>query len=104
MNIERFKLVRDHVAKNHKFDMDISYNACGSPACVIGSAATLAGFAEPKRFSPDSERLADWLGVTRDEFFFIFLGHFSEEVRADITKEETLEFLDWCIENERIMI
>ncbi len=54
------------------------------------------------QFSPDSERLAEWLGIDRDAYFFIFLGHFSENPREEITKEETLAFLDTCIENERV--
>ncbi len=37
MNVERFKLVRQHVADNPQFDMDISYNASWGAARVVGN-------------------------------------------------------------------
>jgi hypothetical protein len=105
MNVERMKLVRDAVAANERFKMVPKQWPCGSPACVMGSARELMNQEEAKGMFENA-----WLGLIEEDYDHILLGRFVKSTRerpvtilANITKEETLAYLDRCIEAGRVI-
>jgi hypothetical protein len=116
MNVENFKLVREHVALNEEFHMENMRTECGTPACVMGSAEAIirslyesGALSEGK--SPlypcgryvDQIFMREWLGVDSVEFDQIFLGNFSRNYLSNIRKAEVLAYLDLCIERGEIV-
>ena len=113
MNIENFKLLRDHVANNSKFDMGRVTHPCGSAACIMGSAEALilsemkdAFTSEFTYYSLDGRLYVDqyyirakWLDISTHEFDHLHMGLFSAEHDMNfITQEEAVAFLNKCIE------
>ena len=109
MNVENFKLVREHVNNNSRFMMADFRHPCGSAACIIGSAEVLM-FSQGYR-SDDSypyhggtvrrlnrTDICEWLGITTRQYEHLYSGSFSTEYINSLTKEDAVAFLDRCIE------
>ena len=111
MDIENFKLLREHVAGNPKFDMENVLHWCGSAACIMGSAEALIIANTDRRelrgdlYTDDQQRLRvhmryikEWLGIETSEYLHIYVGGFSKFNMDKITQEEAVDYLDRCIE------
>ena len=110
MNVENFKLVREHVNNNPDFTMADFRHPCGSAACIIGSAEVLMlsqGYRcddsylhHPEGPIPRANRtdICEWLGITYREYEHLYSGCFSTEHIESLTKEDAVAFLDRCIE------
>jgi hypothetical protein len=116
MNVENFKLVREHVARNEEFHMENMRTECGTPACVMGSAEAIIRSLHAAGVLPEAELslfscgryvdqifMREWLGVNSVEFDQIFLGSFSRNYLSNIRKAEVLAYLDLCIERGEIV-
>ncbi len=106
LNIENFKLVRQHVEINPAFDMETYYHPCGTAACIVGSASVLARQINNLTGPIATQAVvSDFLGLTDiynedfDEFELAFLQHGKwspNGMRA--SKAEALLYLDKVIE------
>jgi hypothetical protein len=108
MNTERMKILRDAVVANERFCMSNEFTYGGLASCVVGSAWLLASNEERCRFSPcslvRSKTVRKWLGITTPQYKHIMLGQFSSSDLRDISKQETLIFLDECISAGRVIM
>lgn len=111
MNIENMKKVRDAVAAADEktgtgFDMAHYFSStfakpgdCGTTACIAGHAAILAG--DIRSLSPSVA--CEYLGLTRAESNHIFFGKWAPKDYTEISQEEAVEYLDACIDMERVL-
>ena len=122
MNIENFKKLRDCIANEANFfsmeiygyDPDKTYFIFFGPVPACNTPCSLAGWAQhlenPMERSRSESQYGDahvsaqkWLGLTPKEGRYMFQGHWSKSERLEkITREETLEYLDYVIETGKV--
>lgn len=120
MNIDHLKEVRADINKAPatKFDMaDFVRDdpECGTVMCIAGYAAIRAGcrietrcgitmFIAPENHRVDPELVAqEYLDLSDMQARSMFYGHWSDNRRPDITKAETLRYLDRIIEDAEVL-
>ena len=107
MNSKRIKQLRDRIAScnepdsGHSFNMSRMTHSCGSPACLGGHCADLAG--ERQRLPGWSWRvLQRYLDIDTVAAQNLYFGMFSPKNLADITTAEAIAALDELRETGKV--
>jgi hypothetical protein len=104
MNVDNMRETLEAVRLNEKFNMRVPYSACGSPACVMGTAGIRAGMSSmdylqgtEEKYEKWRDKICQWLDINPYEFHYIFQGYFSEGPMEEITHQEAISYLEKCV-------
>lgn len=117
MNVENFRLLIDTLKVSDAYDQSMFSHDCGTPACIAGHAAALAGFDmyhEDENHFVDindgecyldgvrydvEEVAAEWLEIDHPDDI---QGMFYSRCYPTTTKEEAIAMLEKYIETEEV--
>lgn len=104
MNLERMKILRDHIAALPEEQFDMSdwkrEEECGTVACIAGWACILFSTPEETENSGTAETAETVLDIDCDTSDSLFVGGFSTNHLWDITRDEAVEEMDRLILEE----
>lgn len=96
----------DTLMKMSNVEEPISATKCNTVACIAGHCLLLQYEKDEGKATvhDDAEVFArNWLGLTHHEADHLFYGEWSLESKDFITLEETIIFLEKCLETEAVL-
>jgi hypothetical protein len=105
MNLERLKVIRNHIAEieDQQFNMSdfrSSGSQCGSACCIGGWAVML--FRDVQIVNSYHDKASEILELSDKEADYMFYGVWTETPLFLITKEQAVRYLDAVLESGNV--